>query len=205
MSILWVQGRRSRPPKLLVERSKRGQDVPVLCLFVGPGRPAARNVTLAGATPQEETIRARPVDVSPDNSRTPGRNTRMSLRDECLLHRDDLTPRHTLFPREIFRRDEEDRRRRCRGHRRGGLTTYPAEKIRGTAGVVRELCGLARSERAPVGFSALHHEEDLFRRVDIGKRVAGNGNDVGFPFSSVRMRIERLVWARAWCSTCQTP
>src|SRR2546427_8081971 len=28
------------------------------------------------------------------------------------------------------------------GHHRGGLTRYPAEKIRGTAGVVRELCGL---------------------------------------------------------------
>ena len=54
-------------------------------------------------------------------------------------------PRYTLFPQEIFRRDEEDRRRRCRGHRRGGLTKYPAEKIRGTAGVVRELCGLART------------------------------------------------------------
>src|SRR6266496_4895368 len=60
-----------------------------------------------------------------------------------LLRRDDGTPRYTLFPREIFRRDEEDRRRRCRGHRRGGLTKYPAERIRGTAGVVRELCGLA--------------------------------------------------------------
>src|SRR6266581_7584355 len=58
------------------------------------------------------------------------------LRGYCVL------PRYTLFPREIFRRDEEDQRRRCRGHRRGGLTTYPAEKIRGTAGVVRELCGL---------------------------------------------------------------
>src|SRR5713101_7196333 len=63
-----------------------------------------------------------------------------------LLRRDDLMPRYTLFPREIFRRDEEDRRRRCRWHRRGGLTKYPAEKIRGTAGVVRELCGLARPE-----------------------------------------------------------
>src|SRR5512141_1179076 len=51
-------------------------------------------------------------------------------------------PQFALFPREIFRRDEEDRRRRCRRHRRGGLTKYPAEKIRGTAGVVRELCGL---------------------------------------------------------------
>src|SRR6266542_7000693 len=59
-----------------------------------------------------------------------------------LLQQDGLTPRYTLFPREIFRRDEEDRRRRCRGHRRGGLTKCPAEKIRGTAGVVRELCGL---------------------------------------------------------------
>src|SRR2546428_159254 len=57
-------------------------------------------------------------------------------RPYCVL------PRYALFPREIFRRDEEDRRRRCRGHRRGGLTKYPAEKIRGTAGVVRELCGL---------------------------------------------------------------
>src|SRR6266536_1427260 len=59
-----------------------------------------------------------------------------------LFRRDDVTLRYILFPREIFRRDEEDRRRRCRGHRRGGLTKYPAEKIRGTAGVVRELCGL---------------------------------------------------------------
>src|SRR6266545_2300588 len=69
-----------------------------------------------------------------------------------LLHRDGMMPRNTLFPREIFRRDEEDRRRRCRGHRRGGLTKYPAEKIRGTAGVVRELCGLAsaRLERGPL-------------------------------------------------------
>src|SRR6266508_3022520 len=69
-----------------------------------------------------------------------------------LLQRDDLSPRYTLFPREIFHRDEEDRRRRCRGHRRGGLTKYPAEKIRGTAGVVRELFGLAsaRLERGPL-------------------------------------------------------
>src|SRR6266508_3842310 len=59
-----------------------------------------------------------------------------------LLRRYCVLPRYTLFPREIFRRDEEDRRRRCRGHRRGGLMKYPAEKIRGTAGVVRELCGL---------------------------------------------------------------
>src|SRR5713101_3558683 len=59
-----------------------------------------------------------------------------------LLRRCSVLPRYALFPREIFRRDEEDRRRRCRGHRRGGLTKYPAEKIRGTAGVVRELCGL---------------------------------------------------------------
>src|SRR6266487_1438290 len=72
-----------------------------------------------------------------------------------LLRRYCVLPRYTLFPREIFRRDEEDRRRRCRRHRRGGLTTYPASiheqgargapwtpGIRGTAGVVRELCGL---------------------------------------------------------------
>ncbi len=65
-----------------------------------------------------------------------------------------------MFPREIFRRDEEDRRRRpspgLRGtrrspasfsHRRAGLTKYPAEKIRGTAGVVRELCGLSGAMR----------------------------------------------------------
>src|SRR6266536_4836053 len=63
-----------------------------------------------------------------------------------LLRRYCVLPRYTLFPREIFRRDEEDRRRRCRRHRRGGLTKYPAEKIRGTAGVVRELCGLAKGE-----------------------------------------------------------
>src|SRR6266581_3521834 len=75
-----------------------------------------------------------------------------------LFRRDDVTLRYTLFPREIFRRDEEDRRRRpspgVRGterspasfsHRRGGLTKSPAEKIRGTAGVVRELCGLWRT------------------------------------------------------------
>src|SRR6266498_5663712 len=67
-----------------------------------------------------------------------------------------MAAENILFPREIFRRDEEDQRRRpspgIRGtrrspasfsHRRGGLTKYPAEKIRGTAGVVRELCGLA--------------------------------------------------------------
>src|SRR6266536_3344593 len=95
---------------------------------------------------------------SPDNSRTPGRNTRVSLRDERFLRRrDDMAAENILFPREIFRRDEEDQRRRpspgVRGtrrspasfsHRRGGLTKYPSEKIRGTAGVVRELCGLAR-------------------------------------------------------------
>src|SRR6266542_6490741 len=63
-----------------------------------------------------------------------------------LLRRCCVLPRYALFPREIFRRDEEDRRRRCRRHRRGGLTKYPAEKIRGTAGVVRELCGLAKGE-----------------------------------------------------------
>src|SRR6266496_3467845 len=85
-----------------------------------------------------------------------------------ILRRDEVAPRYILFPREIFRRDEEDRRGRPsaggRGtrrspaspcHRRGGLTTYPASiheqgargapwtpGIRGTAGVVRELCGL---------------------------------------------------------------
>src|SRR6266508_954094 len=88
-----------------------------------------------------------------------------------LLQWDDLMPTYTLFPREIFRRDEEDRRRRpsagARGtrrspaglcHRRGGLTKYPASVhrqgargapwtpgIRGTAEVVRELCGQARA------------------------------------------------------------
>src|SRR6266704_41212 len=70
------------------------------------------------------------------------------LRGYCVL------PRYTLFPREIFRRDEEDRRRRCRGHRRGGLTTYPAEKIRGTAGVVRELCGLRHFQDTVEGEAA---------------------------------------------------
>ncbi len=83
-----------------------------------------------------------PDRPSPDNSRTPNRNTYMRLRNEALFVADRLTPRFTLSPREIFRRDEEDRRRRCRGHRRGGLTKYPAEKIRGAAGVVRGLCGL---------------------------------------------------------------
>src|SRR6266568_2162363 len=48
-----------------------------------------------------------------------------------LLRRYCILPRFTLFPREIFRRDEEDRRRRCRGHRRGGLTKYPAERSAG--------------------------------------------------------------------------
>src|SRR6266496_2481897 len=85
-----------------------------------------------------------------------------------ILRRDEVAPRYILFPREIFRRDEEDRRGRPsaggRGtrrspaspcHRRGGLTKYPASireqgargapwtpGIRGTAGVVRGLCGL---------------------------------------------------------------
>src|SRR6266496_4379944 len=68
-----------------------------------------------------------------------------------LQRRYYVLPRHTLFPREIFRRDEEDRRRRCRGHRRGGLTKYSAEKIRGTAGVVRELCGLERPGKGRPG------------------------------------------------------
>src|SRR6266542_3617470 len=69
--------------------------------------------------------------------------TRVSLQGRAVsCVETDGMPRYTLFPREIFRRDEEDRRRRCRGHRRGGLTKYPAEKIRGTAGVVRKLCGL---------------------------------------------------------------
>src|SRR6266542_5161258 len=85
-----------------------------------------------------------------------------------ILRRDEVAPRYILFPREIFRRDDEDRRGRpspgVRGtgrslaslsHRRGGLTKYPASiheqgargapwtpGIRGTAGVVRGLCGL---------------------------------------------------------------
>src|SRR6266540_130811 len=72
-----------------------------------------------------------------------------------LFRHDVVTPRYSLFPREIFRRDEEDRRRRCRGHRRGGLTKYPAEKIRGTAGVVRELCGLGALNRSVVFKSSI--------------------------------------------------
>src|SRR6266542_2863913 len=64
-----------------------------------------------------------------------------------LLRRYCVLPKYTLFPREIFRRDEEDRRQRCRRHRRGGLTKYPAEKIRGTAGVVRGLCGLRQGKQ----------------------------------------------------------
>src|SRR6266496_4974235 len=91
-----------------------------------------------------------------------------------LLRRYRVLPRYTLFPREIFRRDEEDRRRRCRGHRRGGLTKYPAEKIRGTAGVVRELCGLGLFE------SLLGGRPDRFelpppangRRVAVGAEAA---------------------------------
>src|SRR6266536_2271905 len=80
-----------------------------------------------------------------------------------LLRRDDVTPGYTLFPREIFRRNEEDRRRRCRWHRRGDLTKYPAEKIRGTAGVVREL-GLVLSPQSvkQVFHSALFEPFEVF-------------------------------------------
>src|SRR6266508_6071128 len=83
-----------------------------------------------------------------------------------LLQRDDLTPRYTLFPREIFRRDEEDRRRRCRGHRRGGLTKYPAEKIRGTAGVVRELCGLGQGRARSPERPTRHDSQSSYCRTE---------------------------------------
>src|SRR5712692_9592147 len=87
-----------------------------------------------------------------------------------LLRRYCALPRYTLFPREIFRRDEEDRRRRCRGHRRGGLTKYPAEKIRGTAGVVRELCGLGQHR----------HRDGPRTAVRPERGAALDGRDVGF-------------------------
>jgi len=45
---------------------------------------------------------------------------------------------YTMSPREIFSRDKEARRRRCRAHRRGALTKYSRKKIRGAAEVVHE-------------------------------------------------------------------
>src|SRR6266571_6594730 len=98
-----------------------------------------------------------------------------------LLRRYCVLPRYTLFPREIFRRDEEDRRRRCRGHRRGGLTTYPAEKIRGTAGVVRGLRGLDATVRLLSRYSFLRnvHSADRLRGKEDRARDLGCNADAG--------------------------
>src|SRR6266508_2442498 len=116
-----------------------------------------------------------------------------------VFHQDDLTPRYTLFPREIFRRDEEDRRRRCRWHRRGGLTKYPAEKIRGTAGVVRELCGLhvarACAGSAPHGAMASDSAGcGLDRSHDPALRARSRGARLPpFGYSGDSSRLDRAM------------
>jgi len=127
-----ARARASAPPSLGAAPRGACRGGPSHLRGAGPRSPGP----LATALP---AVLARIVHGHPGETRACGSDM------AGLLRPDGVKQGYTLFPREIFRRDEEDRRRRCRGHRRGGLTTYPAEKIRGTAGVVRELCGLSGS------------------------------------------------------------
>src|SRR6266496_6802010 len=106
-----------------------------------------------------------------------------------LFRRDDVTPGYILFPREIFRRDEEDRRRRCWWHHRGGLTKCPAEKIRGTAGVVRGLCGL-RAFLAGLGLADKGSDLQLRAELDGDlSRVVGQPEHQVFPHQASRRAL----------------
>src|SRR6266542_2334139 len=65
----------------------------------------------------------------------------------CAKERSDrkrmIAAGNTLSATEIFRRDKEGRRRRCRGHRRGALTPYRRKRSERRPESIMNKCGLA--------------------------------------------------------------
>src|SRR6266508_3896355 len=132
----------------------------------------------------------------------------LSMRCTCFGWVSDIACcRGTPCSRERFfvgtrKTDDGDRPRGARGterspavlcHRRGGLTKYPAEKIRGTAGVVRQLCGLAGTDLHGARFSAQGRGFN-FRGVRDDEDLLVTA---GLSPSGIRVTAKNLIWRRS--------